>query len=173
MSDRRIRTENNSHSPLCCCAWPLRSPRLLPRTAFGLQCHGKPGPQGGPARPRDSLSGQAPLGRFYGPHRTAHRSRGCRGWWGAWGNISTASDILVAEDRCRRCTPRVVFTSVHTEGAINRTGINMWQERHDLADYSHGACTASDAPPPPPWHGAGWGGPPGLILGGGGGGGDK
>ena len=58
----------------------------------------------------------------------------------------TASDILVAEDRCRRGRPRVFCTGVHTESALNGTSISIWQGHHDSANCSHGARTASDAP---------------------------
>ena len=40
-----------------------------------------------------------------------------------------------------------LFHATHTESALNGTSIDIWQEHHDSANYSHGARTASDAPP--------------------------
>ena len=70
------------------------------------------------------------------------------------GDIRTASDNLVAEDRCRRGRPRV-----HAESALNGTSIDIWQEHHDSANYSQGVRTAHARRPmrPHPVHTSGVG----------------
>ena len=108
---------------------------------------------------RICLEGVVEVGRHEPVRWRDHLEDGVEGrGWGIhtaetqpWGEhphgARMASDILVAEGRCRRGRPRACFPGVPTESALTGTRISIRQEHRDSANHLHGARTAPNAPP--------------------------